>query len=299
MNNLKCQIPPTILSKQKRIIAIGDIHGDWEALIKCLNKANLIDKNLNWSAIPLSTIVIQLGDQVDRGGRQCHSGGDEASEIKIFDLLDKLHAQAEKFSGGVYSLLGNHELMNIKGDMRFTSPLSRQYFGNNINDRIDAFKPGGEIAKRFACTRNVVMKIGSFLFVHGGYLPKHLNLSLEKINQIMREYLIGDIYNSNQKYFDEYFLENNSLLWTRKLSGNAGDCKSLNKVLDKLDLNGMVVGHTPQTNGIESSCNNKLWKIDVGMSKAFCNDTYIYQVLEILDDGEKLKLNNYNPIRIL
>ncbi len=297
MDNLNCQIPPTILPIQDRIIAIGDIHGDWNALINCLKIAKLVDNNLNWSAIPLSTKVIQVGDQVDRGGRNCNLE-DEASEIKIFNLLEKLHIQALKVGGGVYSLLGNHELMNIMGDMRFTSPMSNKDFGQNINDRIDAFKPGGTIARRFACTRNVVMKIGSFLFVHAGFLPNHLELSLERINLIMREYLIGQLSDTNQKYFDEYFLNQNSLLWTRKLVGNQ-NCKLLDLVLDKLKLNGMVIGHTPQLSGIHSSCNNKLWKIDTAMSKAFCNINKQYQVLEILDDGKSLPSNNSNPIRIL
>ena len=298
MKNLSCKVPPTIIPPCKRIIAIGDIHGDWKALIKCLSLAKLIDKQLNWSAQPLSTIVIQLGDQVDRGGRDC-SNNDEASEVKIFDLLDKLHCQAKEFGGGVYSLIGNHELINTFGDMRFTTKMSQQYFGNSIYDRIDAFKPGGPISLRFACTRNVIMKIGSFIFVHGGILPQHLALSLEKINQIMRQYLIGDLKNNNQKYFDEYFLNQNSLLWSRKLAGNQPNCQQLNITLNKLDVNGLVIGHTPQMKGISSSCQNKIWKVDTGMSAAFCQSKPKYQVLEILDDGQPLKSNIFKPFRVL
>ena len=55
--------------------------------------------------------------------------------------------------------------------------------------------------------------------------------------------------------------------------------------------------------GLEPCCdvigNNKLWKIDTAMSKAFCNINKQYQVLEILDDGKSLPSNNSNPIRIL
>lgn len=297
--NEQCQSPPTILPAQKRIIAIGDLHGDWTALITCLQIANLIDKQLNWCAQPSSTIVIQLGDQIDRKGRGCLHETDEASELKIFDYLDKLHSQAKKVGGGVYSLLGNHEIMNVMGDMRFTTPLSRRDFGDSIEDRIDAFKPGGYMAKRMACTRNIIMKVGSFLFVHGGYLPEHGKISLEEINKIMKEYLLGDIYLSQQKYFNDLYLKNSSLLWTRRLSGERPQCKQLNKVFEKLNLNGLVVGHTPQENGISTSCQETLWKIDTGMSGAFCHQNPNYQVLEILDDGQKNSLNNFKPIRIL
>lgn len=294
-----CSPPPTILPSKKRIIAIGDLHGDWKALIMCLKIANLIDKDLNWCAQPSDTVVVQLGDQVDRKSRNCLQDSDEASELKIFNYLDKLHQQAQVGGGGVYSLLGNHEIMNVMGDMRFTTPLSQKDFGHTIEDRIDAFKPGGYMAKRLACTRNIIIKIGSFLFVHGGYLPQHNQLSLEQINKIMREYLLGNIYLSQQKYFDDLFLKKSSLLWTRRLSGNKPQCGQLNKVFQQLNLNGLVVGHTPQENGISSSCQQKLWKIDTGMSGAFCNSNPKYQVLEILDDGQKNNLNNFNPIRIL
>lgn len=295
----KCHPPPTILSAKKRIIAIGDLHGDWKALIKCLKIAKVIDNNLKWNAQPPDTIVVQLGDQLDRKGRNCSTDTDEASELRIFNYLDNLHEQAQLRNGAVYSLLGNHEIMNVMGDMRFTTPLSQKDFGNNLDDRIDAFKPGGYMAKRMACTRNIILKIGSFLFVHGGYLPEHSQLSLEEINKIMREYLLGNVYLSQQKYFDDLFLKKSSLLWTRRLSGKRPQCGQLNKVFQKLNLNGLVVGHTPQEDGITSSCQEKLWKIDTGMSGAFCNPNPSYQVLEILDDGKKNSLNNFNPIRIL
>lgn len=297
MNNLNCKVPPTILPIQNRIIAIGDIHGDLNALINCLKIANLIDDNFNWLAKPLNTIVIQVGDQLDRGGRNCNNS-DEANEIKIFNLLDKLHLQAQKYNGGVYSLLGNHEIMNVMGNVNYASPMGIKYFGDSIDDRIDAFKPGGNLAKRFACTRNVVMKVGSFLFVHAGFLPKHLNLSLDQINQIMREYLIGQLSNENQKYFEDYFINQESLLWTRKLVGDH-KCDLSKVILDKLELNGIVIGHTPQPNGITSSCKNKIWNIDTGMSQAFCNKNKNYQVLEILNDGKPNESNNNKPIRIL
>lgn len=295
----KCSPPPTILPSQKRVIAIGDLHGDWKALISCLKLAKLVDRDLNWCAQPPSTKVIQLGDQLDRGGRNCSSDTDEASELKIFNYLDKLHSQATQVGGGVFSLLGNHELMNVRGDMRFTTPMSQKDFGNSLEDRIDAFKPGGYMAKRMACTRNIIMKVGSFLFVHGGYLPNHGQLSLGEINRIMREYLLGNVYLSQQKYFDDLYLKESSLLWTRRLSGKKPQCGQLNKVFEQLNLNGLVVGHTPQENGIQSSCYQKLWKIDTGMSGAFCRRNPNYQVLEILDDGQANSLNNFKPIRIL
>ena len=57
------QYIPSILPAVKRIIVIGDIHGDMQMLIKCLEIARLIDKQKKW--IGGETIVVQVGDQID------------------------------------------------------------------------------------------------------------------------------------------------------------------------------------------------------------------------------------------
>lgn len=56
---------PTTLPAVKRIIAIGDIHGDYNLAVRSLRLANLIDEDLNWIADPPNTIVVQVGDQID------------------------------------------------------------------------------------------------------------------------------------------------------------------------------------------------------------------------------------------
>ena len=129
-------IKKKIPRKQKsinRIVVIGDLHGDWRATIRALKTANLVgitdEKNdrgkLIWKGG--STVVVQMGDQVDRKNRD-NSNNDEASEERIIRLFDYLHRQALKEGGGVYSLLGNHELMNVEGDFSYASPDGIKYF---------------------------------------------------------------------------------------------------------------------------------------------------------------------------
>ena len=54
---------PSILPPVKRIIVLGDLHGDWKLTIESLKIAKLINTKLNW--VGGDTIVVQLGDQID------------------------------------------------------------------------------------------------------------------------------------------------------------------------------------------------------------------------------------------
>ena len=283
-------LPPT-----KRIIVIGDIHGDWNITKKIFLKYNLINSNGKWIAEPKDTKVVQVGDILDRGGRP-DTIGDECSEVKIMDFLDEIHEQAHLYGGGVYCILGNHEIMNVVGNFNYSGKESISCFGG-VEGRKKAFQSGGVMAQRFACSRNTVMKIGKFLFVHGGFNEKHLTKSIPEINKIMRKFLQGDKKLYNQDFID-YYMAYNGILWNRELSLGSPDCEKLEKILQHFNVNGLIVGHTVQEGGINGKCNNKIWRVDTGMSQAFGKKQNI-QVLEILDNGEPNKENEFQPFRIL
>ena len=281
-------ILPSVLLPVKRIIAIGDIHGDYKATIMALKKAKLIDSKKKW--IGGDTVVVQLGDQLDLGGRG-ELVKDEDSEFKIMNLFDKLHKQAKKQGGAVYSLIGNHELMNVLGDFTYTSELGIKHFGSR-KQRHDYFQAGGKIAIKMAKRRTVVLRIGDWIFVHGGITSKiATNYKLVEINTIMRNYLMGNKKLGSTKAFKQLFLNTNSLLWTRKYSEDRVDCKELQNTLKILGAKHMVVGHTPQNN-INSKCKGAIWRVDTGMSQAFGQRKGAdrIQVLEILNNGENVNI---------
>ena len=286
---------PDILPPCERIIVIGDLHGDWKITKEIFLKAKLIDLNFKWIAEPKNTVVVQVGDIVDRGGRPSNVG-DECSELKIMDFLDECHSKAKLYGGGVYCILGNHELMNVVGNFTYSSPMSIKCFGGE-QKRKEAFKPTGILAKRFACSRNVVLKVGSFLFVHAGIAPKHLTKNIKEINQDMREFLLTPGTNFS-KEFSDYYMAYEGLLWNREFAIGNPDCNKLQEVLNHFKVGSMIVGHTIQENGINSKCDKKIWRVDTGMSDAFGNDGKI-QVLEILNDGKPSNKNNFKPFRIV
>jgi hypothetical protein len=93
-----------------RVIAVGDIHGNFEGFVAILRKADLIDEKRNW--IGRKATLVQTGDFTDRG----------AGVRDVMDLMMALEPQAQAAGGRVQILLGNHEVMNMVGDLRDVSP---------------------------------------------------------------------------------------------------------------------------------------------------------------------------------
>ena len=275
-----------ILSPKMRIIVIGDLHGDYRVTIECLYRAGVITKDLKWNGG--ETVIVQMGDQIDRGGRG-YNNNDENSDLKIMNLFADLHLQALKFGGGVYSLIGNHELMNVMGNFDYVSPMGIKGYGGK-NGRYLLFKPGGLIAKLLA-NRHVILKIGDWIFVHGGVNPVLVQkYKISFINELMSSYLNGNKKLIYTKEFKELFLNDNSLLWDRDQGNSKPICNSVYKSLKLLGSKYIVVGHTPQS-GINSKCRNKLWRVDTGMSQAFGKNSHQrMEILEILKNGQTVNI---------
>ena len=103
----------------ERIVAVGGIHGNYKDFLKILRSAELIDRNTDWSGG--KTHLVQTGDVLDRGD----------DSRKVVDLLMKLEEQAKAAGGQVHALIGNHEAMNLYGDLRYTSPGEFKAFRDN------------------------------------------------------------------------------------------------------------------------------------------------------------------------
>ena len=108
----------------ERIVAIGDVHGDHDQFRRILEAAGIVDDRGRWDAG--ATHLVQTGDVVDRG----------PDSRDILDTLDKLASQAEKAGGRVHRLIGNHEAMNVYGDLRYVHPGEYEAFANRESDRL-------------------------------------------------------------------------------------------------------------------------------------------------------------------
>jgi hypothetical protein len=297
--NFSCKnINNGIIEAKPRIIVIGDLHADYRNTIKIFKNLKLIDKKNNWIAKPKNTVVVQIGDQLD-GGRP-GSSIESSGELDLINFMEDIHQKALKYDGGVYSLIGNHEIMNLLGDFRYASNEDIE-LQKGEKARRDIFKPGGDLFNKLSCTRSVVLKVGDFLFAHAGVLPEHINNEdkgfIRKVNTLMRLFLQGKL-NEYDPDINRLFYHSNGIIWNRYYGDNKPSCSKFNAVSKMLNVGHMIVGHTIQPNGeITSRCDNKLWRVDVGISDVF--QMAGIQVLEILDNGVSSGKNNYKPMRII
>ena len=241
-----------------RIVAIGDVHGDFSALKRCLEIAGVSDENEKW--IGGTTHLVQLGDILDRGD----------SERSCIDLLFALKTQARAAGGEVHILLGNHELMNVDRDFRYVTPgawtgwsseaggedqlladlLAINKLGSDPlanctptqRERATAFLPGGFMARRLA-RMPVAVHIGDTLLVHAGVRLAYARYGLDRINAETAAWLRGR--GPRPQILDH----DDSPLWVRQYSvPNVRDAaeRELEQVLRTVGAQRMVVGHTPQ-----------------------------------------------------
>src|SRR5262249_10155759 len=92
------------------VYALGDLHGDLDNAIATLRIAGLAEEKGHWTGG--TAILVQTGDVLDRGpdGRA------------LLAWLRALVAEAAAAGGQVVPLLGNHEVMNLRGDWRYVVP---------------------------------------------------------------------------------------------------------------------------------------------------------------------------------
>jgi hypothetical protein len=293
---------PSIHKAVERIIAIGDLHGDYEIAIKTLKLAGVIyvdeDKRVIW--IGGKTYVIQTGDQIDFGGRGILKE-DKNDDVKILKLFTDLHNQAIKVGGAVISLFGNHELMNVIGIFDFVSPEGITGFNKFHEDgkliRKSRFQKGNRYSEFLGCTRLSMVLVGSNLFVHAGITKEFLknisNGNIEEVNSIIRRWVLNLLKNPEE--IDNIFRNilpddsESSVFWTRYLSNLNVDGSICERVSDSMNLiqyKNIIVGHTIQNNGINKvECGeSKIIRIDVGLSQIFGQNKI--EILEILNDNK-------------
>lgn len=271
------QVGPHHWTGVERIVAIGDLHGDWDQYMSVMQSAGLVDRRGKWAGG--DTHLVQTGDIPDRG----------PDTRRIIDHLAKLKKEAARKGGHVHTLIGNHEAMNVYGDLRYVTPgefaafetrssqryqdaLWEQYLARfqardpeafaaldvdahrqewvksyplGWNEHRLAWSSGGEYGD-WVLNNPVVLKVNDTLFLHGGLSAKFCALSLEEITDAVHA-VLQDFDPMTETMVDDPL----GPLWYRGLATDdealRGDM--LGAILERYDARRIVVGHTP-TQGI-------------------------------------------------
>ena len=194
-----------------RIVAISDPHGAYQAMVRTLINAEVVDEEGNWSGG--DTHLVVTGDLMDRG----------ADSRKVMDFVMQLEAQAEAAGGKVHMLLGNHEVMNLIGDLRYVAPGEyaafiedeseeerERWFRIFVAQKLAIIKPDEEALRaefnkthlpgffghrqafsaegkygKWLLEQPLMVVLNGNAFVHGGIPPLAAELGLEELNKTL------------------------------------------------------------------------------------------------------------------
>lgn len=195
----------------ERVVAIADVHGAYDAMVETLGNVGVLDEDLGWAGGESYLVIV--GDLLDRGPRSRDA----------LDLLMRLEGEAEAAGGKVQVLIGNHESMNMIGDLRYVSKSEYDAFaddetrsqrvrwfrawerrvgpGRLNQQRFDSLFPKGYFALREAFSadgiygkwlleKNVIAVVNGTAFVHGGLPPEVADLGLDGVNRGLKQDLV-------------------------------------------------------------------------------------------------------------
>ncbi|KRB11631.1 metallophosphoesterase [Lysobacter sp. Root690] len=227
--------PTSAISGVDRIVALSDIHGQFDLAVRLLQANRVIDKRLRWNYGSGHLVVV--GDVFDRGARV----------TETFWLLYQLQQQARDAGGDVHVLLGNHETMVLYDDLRYVNPKylrGAELLGKPYPQLYDA----DSVLGAWLRTLPTMLKIDDLLFVHGGIEPGHFDLQLDRdaVNARYRQSLgLAKTTVKQDPLFAPLYDGKTSPIWYRgyfkqgELSQN-----DMQTILDRLGVSRIVVGHT-------------------------------------------------------
>lgn len=295
----------------ERVVAIGDLHGDYEQYINVMESAGLLDSKGKWSGG--KTHLVQTGDLTDRGD----------DSRKIIDHLVKVAKQAKKKGGYVHLLIGNHESMNVVGDLRYVTSGEFAAFATRNSARYQEMQwqsqiewmrtndpefegidletyrkewektvPLGWVEHRQAWMLTgdygrwvsglpVAVQVNDTIFLHGGISAKYCEFSLQSLT----EQVIAAMENHDPR---EITIVNDPLgpLWYRGLAQEKEAevySQTLDNILNRYGAKRIVVGHSPTGGVVWPRFDQRVVVNDTGIAAYYGSHKGI---LELTAEGE-------------
>lgn len=248
---------------KKNIVALSDIHGQYDLAIELLKNNKIIDSKLNWNFGKGHLVIV--GDVFDRG--------DKVNEILW--LIYKLEIQAKNKGGHVHFILGNHEYMILQKDLRYINEkykLSSKLMGLKYEELYN----NQTILGRWLRSKSTIIKINDNVFVHGGVSKDFIienGVDFDILNLIMRKHIDFPKQEMKVKGFYDLYYGQKSLIWYRgyfkryfdRYKENLTE-KDISKILNLINSDHIVVGHCSH-NEIVQLYNNKVFGVDSSIKK--------------------------------
>jgi len=281
----------------RRVVAVGDIHGDKDALVAVLKMAQVIDDEEHWTGG--ATHLVQLGDLPGRGPQT----------RQAFDLMMRLEKEAAAAGGKCHALIGNHDAGVIYGDLRNTHPdeygafrtadseprlqkaLDAELASRRSASRVpptaaeteaaktlwlaehppgfvehrEAFGPSGPYGS-WIRGHNSIVRINDTLYLHGGIGPKYAARGRTELNNSIRRELADP-----DRLLPGVVTDPLGPLRYRGLVEEAGPALEphLQRVLRFHGVRRMVIGHTVTRTAIMPLFGSRVVNIDIGLSRFY------------------------------
>lgn len=294
---------PCVFSGVEKIVAVGDLHGDYKNFVKIIKGTGLVDSDLHWRGG--KAYLVQMGDILDRG----------PDARQIFDLMIELEKEAEEAGGKVLMLIGNHEELNLtgisfdypdymtveqfvsflpdkyreqkekelkrklRGDERSIRSFWKEMIRNNRDARQNYLTNFNKKYGDWILEHHAVIKINDVIFAHGGISEKYSSWKLEAINDQLRMELNdlrwAAVYSRplhNPRIQVAY--KRDGPLWYREFALENEELfqDEVDRILHNLDAQYMVIAHTPRlvlTINDMRRFQGKVWIIDTGISEVY------------------------------
>jgi hypothetical protein len=285
---------PWSFEQPSRIVAIGDIHADPDALLQILDSQGLIDGAGHWKGADAHLVL--MGDLIDRGP---HSRA-------AIDLVMRIEKEAEATHGKVHTLIGNHDTMVLDHDIGYATISEMEDYKDFQNTQegkrlqtlgyrkeqagfIAAFS-GDTTYARWLRSRNSIIKIGSTVFAHAGIGTWPASTDVGQINATARACIHG-LQSGGPIVSDKYHwtivgipgkksAPNPS--WMRDLADGTLPESTLNAHLKASDAERVVIAHTPTRSGeIETAYHGKVIRVDTNNSVGYASRPHGLSALEI------------------
>lgn len=272
-------------ARPKKMLVLSDIEGNFAAFRKLLQAAGVIDANLQW--IFGDGHLVLAGDFVDRGNMV----------TEVHWLIYALEDQAVAAKGKVHYILGNHEIMNMSGDLNY---LHAKYQRNSKlleRNYMHLVGPESEIG-RWLATKNIAERIGNLLFVHGG-MSSYMNLMalpLKEVNGMARPFYTDSTFKYPDPKIEVLFSEYGPF-WYRGYysSKSKASIAQIDSTLSIYNVRHVVTGHTIVAPHIATYHEGKVIDVDVhhagGHSEALLIEKN--EMIRINQNGERLPLTAF------